>query len=198
MHYGNIHYSGTMMKNFKLEKGFTFIELLTVSAVVVVVGIMIVAIISSSLRGSNRSNNVSDIRERGVFILSQMSKTLTYAKSFDGVSVTGVSETYSTDCTVSGSPPPPPVQYKYIKITSFDLGQTVYACTADNISSNSADLVNTSNMSVTQCYFTCTQEGLSESPRIDIYFTLSKNPNAVFAENKITTPFQTSVSFRNN
>jgi len=186
------------IKNKKYNEGFTFIELLTVAAVIIVVGVMIVVVIASSLRGSNRSNNVSDIRERGTFIISQMSKTLSYAKSFDGVSTTGLANSYTTDCIVGTNPPPPPTQYKYIKITSFDLGQTVYACTTDNIASNSANLINTANMSVTACYFICTQLGLSYSPQIDIHFTLSKNPNSTFIENRISTPFQTSVSFRNN
>ncbi|OGH06494.1 MAG: hypothetical protein A2171_01880 [Candidatus Levybacteria bacterium RBG_13_35_9] len=185
------------ISNFKNNKGFTFIELLTVAAVIVVVGVMIVAVIASSLRGSNRSNNVSDIRERGTFILSQMSKTLSYAKSFDGVKV-NAGDSYTADCTVSVVPPPPPAQYKYIRFTSFDLGQTTYSCTTDNIASNGANLINTANMSVSECYFTCTQSGVSDSPQIDIHFTLSKNPTSTFIENRISTPFQTSVSFRNN
>lgn len=187
-----------MIKNFKFQKGFTFIELLTVAAVIVVVGVMIVAVIASSLRGSNRSNNVSDIREKGTFIISQMSKTLSYAKSFDGVSVSGAVGSFTADCTISIVPPPPPTQYKHIQITSFDLGQTTYSCTTDNIASNGANLINTANMSVTACYFTCTQGGLSDSPQIDIHFTLSKNPTSTFVENRISTPFQTSVGFRNN
>ena len=183
-----------MKKRIFNSKGFTLVELLTVCALIVVVGVMIVAIITSSLRGSNRTNNINDIRERGTYILSQMSKMISYSKSFEGVSITGQPTDYSTDCT--GAPSP---DYKYLKITSFDLGETVFACTENNnIASNSSNLINYPNLTVTQCYFTCTQGGISESPQIDIHFTLSKNYTALFAENKVTIPFQTSITLRND
>ena len=68
------------------EKGYTLIELLAVMFVLTTVGTIMAGIVVNSLRGSNRSTNVNDIRENGNFTISQISKMISFAKSAGAVS----------------------------------------------------------------------------------------------------------------
>lgn len=185
-----------------LQKGYTLVELLAVIVVLVVVGAITTSIIVSTLRGSNRSRAVNNVRQNGDFVLSQMSKMIAYSKVFDGISTDGTN--YVTDCTSQSTSPltptPIPTQYSYLKISSFDGGSTVFFCggSPDTIASNGASMVDNSSINVASCYFICTQTTLLTPPTIDIYLTLSEiNSGSLFAENNVTIPFVTSVTPRN-
>lgn len=192
------------------EKGYTLVELLAVIFILVAIGGVVMSIITSSLRGSNRSTNVNNIREEGDFAVTQMSKMVRFAKSFDGVSIDNIN--YVKDCTVTIPPTPTPVppvtHYKYLKITSFDGGSTIFSCEQKNnsknkpintITSNSASLIDVENtqLDVDSCYFICNQDTVISPQTINIYFTLSKITNSTFSENKVNIPFTTSVTVRN-
>ena len=193
------------MKKIFNDKGFTLIELLAVIVIMVVVGMIIISILVSALRGGNRSQTTNEVRESGNYIMSQMSKMITFAKHLDGLS-TGATDTsgnliYDTNCVLpSVSPVPPPTLYLYIEITSFDGGQTTFSCPDPNthsttIASNSASLIN-DNFTVSNCSFICTQASLSTPPTINISFTLSENKGS-FTEKQAMIPFDTSVTLRN-
>jgi prepilin-type N-terminal cleavage/methylation domain-containing protein len=183
----------------KSQKGYTLIELLAVIIILVTVGALITSILVTSLRGGNKSNNVNDVRQNGNYIVSQMSKMIAYSRSFDGVSTDGVN--YVNDCTVVQPPAPTPsiapVAYSYIKITSFDGGQTVFSCTGSSIASNGASLTNTTNLNVSSCSFYCSQTNVLAPPTVNINFSLSKINSGFFVENQTTIPFETSVTPRN-
>lgn len=181
------------------QKGYTLIELLAVIIILVTVGIIITSILVTSLRGGNKSNTINDVRQNGNYVISQMSKMVAYARSFDGVSTDGVN--YVTDCTVVQPPAPTPtiapVSYSYIKITSFDGGQTVFSCTGSSIASNGASLTNSTNLNVTNCSFYCSQSNVLSPPTINVNFSLSKANSGFFVENQTTIPFETSITPRN-
>lgn len=190
----------------KSTVGFTLVELLTVVAVVAVIGALIGFILTFSLRGTNKTNSTNEVRQNGNYAILQMSKMIEYAKSFDGVSTDG--ESYTHNCTAaippSPTPTPTPSQYNYIKITNFDGAQTVFACLSSSpptIASNTASLLDITSVSVDSgsCYFTCSQERITVSPIVGINFSLSKKTKTggVFNENKASIPFQTSVTMRN-
>src|SRR6266540_3152776 len=119
------------MKNIKNSQGYTLIELLAVMTIIVVVGVIVAGILVSSLRGGSKSNVLDNVRENGNFAITQISKMITYSQSFNGVSTDG--SFYTTNCApaVSTSPSPSPTPtatptaYKYLKISSFDGGQTI-------------------------------------------------------------------------
>lgn len=189
------------MKNKILNnKGYTLIELLAVIVILVSVGAIITSILVTALRGGSRSNTTNEVRDSGNYAISQMSKMLTFAKTFDGVSTDGIN--YVTNCIVTQPPAPTPtiapVTYQYIKITSFDGGQTVFSCNGSTIASNGASLINVTNLTVSSCSVLCSQTNLLSSPTIDINFTLSKLNSGFFVENQTTIPFKTSVTPRNN
>ncbi len=193
-----------MKKIINNKKGFTLIELLAVMVIMVSVGAVITSIIVSALRSGNKSQTINDVRENGNYVLSQMSKMITFSKHLDGLS-TGATDAYGnliydTNCVLaSTTPAPTPAVYKYIKITSFDNGQTVFNCDSTGIgkiASNSVSMINP-NFSVTNCSFTCMQADNSVSPTIDINFTLGKNTSSLFSENRVSIPFETSLTLRN-
>ena len=195
-----------LIKNLKFkikncQKGYTLVELLAVIIILITVGTIITSILVTSLRGGNKSNTTNDVRQNGNYIITQMSKMILYAKSFDGVSRDNSVGSYISDCIVIQPPPPAlplaPVPYKYIKISSFDGGQTIFSCANGTISSGSAALLS-SNFSVTSCNFYCTQTNLLSVPTININFTLSKANAGFFVENQTIIPFETSITPRNN
>src|SRR3989344_2346993 len=159
------------------EGGFTLIELLAVMVVLVVTSAVIGATLSSSLRGTTKTTTINNVRQNGSYALSNMSKMIRDAKKFNGVKA-NAADAYITDCTVAAiTPTPTPVQYKYLKITSFDGQSTVFNldCANRRIASNSADLIDTTVATLDSsavCYFTCTQVSRSDYPTIGISFTL--------------------------
>ena len=180
-----------------LEKGFTLVELLAVIMVLGVIGGVVGGILISSLIGTNKTNSLESVRQNGNYALSQISKSIEFSRSFEGVSSNNL--TYITDCTqpLGVSPTPTPVPYSYIKITSADGNETVFSCSSSTISSNSASLVNGSTIVVSSCSFTCSQDDLVVPPTIGINFTLSDRKGGSFVQNTTSVSFQTSVTLRN-
>ncbi len=178
----------------KARRGYTLIELLVVMIVMVTIGNIVVTILVSSLRGTNKTNVINAVRENGNYAILQMSKMIEFAQNFSGVSLNGIS--YTSDCLQTPSP-----LYNYIKITSFDNAQTIFSCKGPGIfptiASNGADLINTSDVRLTSCYFTCRRSGISQLPTIGINFTLSQKTASVFFEKTASISFETSVLMRN-
>jgi len=191
----------------KLNDGYTLVELLTVVVVVVVVGMIIATILVSSLRGSNKTIVINDVRDNGNTAITQISRKIEFAKSFEGVS-TGVADIvgnliYTTSCSPASTE-----QYKFIKIRTFEELEIVFSCPLDTaiggtIATNDATfsqppspLVD-STMTVSNCYFTCSQDYVSQPPTIGINFTLTKGINSLFSEQKFPLNFNTTVVMRN-
>lgn len=190
------------MKNILIvKKGFTLIEFLTVTVVIASIGLVVVGILTSSLRGTNKTNIVNTVRQNGNQAVSQMTRMIEYAKSFDGVSLDGLN--YTVDCVkaavIAPTPTPTPTQYKYLKITAFDGGEITYSCTVDSIASNSASLIDTQSVIAIQdkCWFTCAQDRTTSNPIIGIKFQLIQSVKSIFTENAASIPFDTSITFKN-
>lgn len=184
--------------------GFTLVEILAVLGVVVTVGIIASAIIFSSLRISNKANNLEKVRQNGNFALSKISRTILYAKSFNGVSTDGIN--YTNDCTVpTASPTPKPIKYSFVKITHFDESQTTYSCSPpgnpttliSTQNSQNVDLIDINTTTLNSCYFTCSQLFKTNSPTIGINLSLSQKGEAQFSEKQASISFITSVTMRN-
>ncbi len=188
-------------EKLKVTLGFTMVELLAVIVVLVALGSMIGGIFFATLRGTNKSNALTVVRQNGDAALLQMTKTIRNAKAFNGVSTDGVS--YTTDCTVTPAvPTPTPVPYQYIKVTSFDGGVVTYSCDTSpvaTIASNSGSLIDTTAVELVQssCMISCSQSSAADVPTIGIRFTLKQKTTSTFPENQALLPFQTSVSLRN-
>ena len=182
------------MKKLKNNKGFTLIELLVVMLVLVTIGTIVTGTFMSALRGGNKGNNINDIRQNGNFIIAQMSKMIAYAQEFEGVSSTDTADaSFSTTCS------DPTTVYKYIKIKSFDGGETIFSCDVGNktIASGSSSLIDTTKMNITSCVFLCLRSSTVISPTLDISFTLQSANMGNNPENNTAITFETGIKPRN-
>ncbi|MFH1187168.1 MAG: type II secretion system protein [Candidatus Levyibacteriota bacterium] len=188
-----------MKKILISSKGYTLIELLAVIIIISVVGLVIGAIIISAFRGTNKTSAINEIRQEGNNRLSELSKMVEFAQSFDGVSLDGTD--YASDCVSQN--PEVPLHYKYIKVSDFNNGQLTISCSTDpetnspTIASNGASLVVLDSIAVSDCYFTCTQNYLAEPPIIGIYFTFEKVAGADVSDQNYAISFETNVVMRN-
>lgn len=155
------------------KKGFTLIELLVVIGILSAVAAVAGSILSSSLRGSDKTLTLDQVRQNGNYALILMTKMIRGAKSASCPNTTSV------------------------KIVAQDNLETTFAC-GTNITSNSANLLNPDAVSVVAntCSFTCTQAA-GQPSTVQIKFTLSEAGTTTFVEKKATVPFETSVTLRN-
>lgn len=192
------------MKKLSTPNGFTLIELLVVIGIMVFVGGTIGSILFSSLRGTNKTNTITVVRQNGNYAITQMAKMIRNAREFNGVSTDG--STFTTDCSKIVPPTPSPA---YVNITSFDGGQTTFSCCSTTITSSSAslssvcapgnytELIDINAVTLNSCSFSCTQNSSSDYPVIGINFSLSAKGNNLPPEKSATIPFQTSIILRN-
>lgn len=183
----------------KNQQGFTLVELLAVMAVIVIIGSIMGGILISSLRGATKAEEIVNTRQNGDYVLSQMAKTIRFATF---TSMTTTANTSVSSCVAprvgGGTPTPTPVPYAAITVKTLEDKQITYSCTATNIASNSANLLDDSAVQLTSCSFTCKQLNEKDPPTIGISFSLSqKNSNINFFENSASGTFQTSVTMRN-
>ena len=202
---------------FSNSRGFTLIEFLTVTVVLASIGIVIMGILSSALRTTNKTNIVNSARVNGNQAINQITRMVEYARSFEGVSNSCTDQDYSTTCSYSTNcaqpsvgaltPTPTPVNthYRYLKIIAIDGGQVVFSCVASPaptpqyIASNNVPLIDTNTVSVVpgNCWFTCNQDRVTSNPIIGVSFQLQQTSASGFVENTASVPFETSVTFRN-
>ena len=164
------------------SRGFTLIELLTVVTILGVIGTIVIAVITLTLRGTKKTDLLELGRQNGDTALSQIVKNIRYAQSLND----------PTTCV-------PTTTVSSITVTSLsDNAQTTFACRNNTIASNSAALIDTNSLTVSSCSFVCSQANAATPPTITIHYTLApKNANS-FVETNFTLPFQTSVTMRNH
>lgn len=202
-----------------LQKGFTLIELLASTIVIVTVGVIIITIIVSSLRGTNKTNTISVSRQNGTYVVSQLSKMLRFARTVDAI------DGGSPSICITGITPTPPDQltaHNSITFTSIDGVVTTLACKkiselpptsnptpdaneAETIASNGASLLDTSVVQIPPdlCKITCNQTTNSDAMTIGISFALETTrdegeillPEFMASSNPIE--FNTSIMLRN-
>lgn len=193
----------SQITNFKSSCGFTLVELLASIIVLIAVGSVTLGIITSSLRGTNKTATIEKIRQDGNYAISQISKTIQNAQTFEGFSDNNID--YTTNCPDSFAPTPTPVNYKYIKITPFNNNSLpiTYNCEStvfDSIDENGSriSVIDTSSVALTDCSIVCSQFRATDIPIIGISFTLGPDSASILMEN-LTPPilFETSVTARN-
>jgi type II secretory pathway pseudopilin PulG len=189
------------------KNGFTLIELLVSIVVMIAVGTIIAGIVSSSLRGTNKTNTIENIRQNGNYVLNQISKNIEYAQLLDGKN-TGLSnddgETYDVNCKDSLNPTPTPeTAYDLISVQTSDNALIKYKCDVSNplvpvLTANGTSLIDDSLVSLRSCSFKCVQSKPTEIPMIKISFSLgSKNSNKMVENSTPPVTFETSVILRN-
>lgn len=175
------------MKNKKQIKseGFSLVEVLIGAVIVISATVVVLSIIISSFRISSKTTASTVIRQNGNYALSQTSRMVQFAESFDGIICSG--NTYTSCITARNS-------CSEVLITYNRASRRITCSGGLGIDGQSS--VDTSKVTVTRCNFTCTQN-IDESPIIGIDFDLSiGNPGEV-VENRSSINFSTSVKMRN-
>lgn len=194
------------IQNSKLNsEGFTLVELLASIIVFVAVGAVVAGIVTSSLRGSNKTNVIENIRQNGNYNLAQISKNIKYADIFGGLGNDGIS--FVTSCPSSTAPTPVPTTttYSFIKITPLNGDPTVYNCSGSTLTVSVQNgtgptptpLIDANSFSLTGCSLSCTQTRSSDTPIIGIGFSLGPKNGGLVENSSPPILFQTSVTVRN-
>lgn len=177
----------TLLIHSPASRGFTLVEMLAVIIVFIIIGSIMLSILVTTFRTSQKTDTLSQVRENGNYVITQMAKSIRDA--------TGL---------VAPFPCVTPATVSAMTILTPDHDQITYDCTIPpsptpaTIASNSASILDTSSVALNTCSFTCMQDSASELPIIQINFSLKQQSTSTFAE-KIVAPvsFQTSVVMRN-
>jgi len=191
--------------NVKFSKGFTLVEMLASVIVLVAIGAIVTGMISSSLRGVNKTGTIENIRQNGNYVLNQISKDIAYAQSLDGTN-TGFNTYTDPNNAIrhyTSCPPSPPAFTKII-VRSANNILTEYNCggstPSDSVltTNNGTSLIDAVSVSLMNCSFSCTQAS-SGVPIIGISFTLGPSNLKSLPENNAQSSitFKTSVTMRN-
>ena len=176
---------------FNNSFGVTLIELLVAASIIITSTTVVLAMILSSFRSSNKISSNEIIRQNGNAAISQMSKMLQFAESFDGASENGVN--YVDPCFATGD------TYSYLKIT-YQKQQKILSCTDDGVKINNVSIITTKNVKVVEstCNFICDQDNPTIAPVIGINFDLVLEGSGAIPEKAGSLKFSTSVKMRNN
>lgn len=176
------------------SRGYTLVELLAVTSIIVIVSGLIVGILYSTLRGGNKTRVTNDVSQNGNFALSVISNTAILSES-----VTKVGGVAISDCTTlrSGTS---------IEFKQADGSLIAFSCdgATQSIASTSGTVTTylISNNSVkvdpSTCTFSCLQNNANpySQPIISASFTVSQRSSGTY-ENTASSPFNTSVTMRN-
>ncbi len=176
------------------EKGYTLVELLAVTSIIVIVSGLIVGILYSTLRGGNKTRVTNDVAQNGNYALSVIANTALNADSITKVGGVDIS-----DCTTlrSGTS---------IEFEQSDHSKVQFSCDAQtqSIASSSGStttyLIDNDSVKVdpATCTFSCLQKDSNpySQPIINVSFTVSQRASTI-GENSANSPFNTSVTMRN-
>lgn len=175
------------------NKGYTLVELLAVTTIIVIIAGLIAGILYSTLRGGSKSRITNEVAQNGNYALSVISNTILLSEA-----VTKIDGAAVADC--SGSP----------SGTSIELQQVngaliTFVCEESTIASRSGSVTtflidnNTVRSEDAACSFTCkqTDENPYSVPIIDITFSLSQAQREATSENTSAATFTTSATMRN-
>lgn len=183
------------IRNQISKHGYTLVELLAVTSIIVIVSGLIVGVLYSTFRGGNKTRVTNDVSQNGNFALSVISNTAILSDDIvqmDGNPV--------TDCTTQ-------IEAKSIEFQQQNGNTITFACddATDSITSTSEGttsyLIDNSTVRVdyNSCNFTCFQSNNNpySLPIIGVTFTVSQRSAATTFENVAQSSFKTSVTMRN-
>ena len=152
----------------KQQSGFTLIELLISMSIILVVSSVMLVVFFTTIRGTEKSQQLILVRQNGNFAMTQMTKTIRLTKTLDDSACT--TEEGSSEITIEDNDE-----------------EKTYTCNEaeENISVSNADgsehstLIDQSSVRMTSCRFYCGYREGSNAPYVTIKFTLiSKNRSA--------------------
>jgi len=184
-----------------------------VMVIISVIGLIIVAILVSTTRGSNKTANLNEVRENGNGAITRMAEAISFAKSFEGLTNTPDTNSIPTvptsDIYTCPAPKDTPDHFTSLYLKDFSDNVVVLSCVnsdsggSTSLLWNGTDLIDTHSISIdpsdpNSCYFTCSQEYSTQPPTIGIYFSLTKlSGSSLFEQQTAPVIFHTDAVMRN-
>jgi prepilin-type N-terminal cleavage/methylation domain-containing protein len=180
-----------------MQHGFTLVEVIVVTGLIAGFGGIMVTILFSVFQSTAKVQSITNVRTTGNYALTRVSSSIQTAKDFEGIGQN--QNSLQVNCTRSMSDPTvtlAPIQYSTIQVTTSSNEIVTYACAQNprTITANGIPIIDSTKVTMTECYFTCSQTYTSEWPRIRIRFSLLANP-AQPGDRPMT--FDTSFVLRN-
>ncbi len=160
------------------KNGFTLIEMLVVTTVFVLLGVLLVNSLFSILRSDTKAELMKEIRQNGGYALDVMSKMITNGQVV-------------SSCSGSAS---------FIKIRNPNGGETIFQCQGNPayIASNSAHLTDSSSIKVKDCNGVFSCEDLERGKKVTINFVLMQQGASPRLEDQAQQTFQRVIMVRND
>lgn len=186
------------MKKTKISdlSGFSLIEVLIATSIIITMTTIVVAILTSSFKTSSKATSLDIVRQNGNNATDQLSRLIKF--SFF-IGATNDIDSGFASCPVK-SADPNQNRFSYIKISSD--GEKTISCSNSGITINNEPLLDSNRVSVVpgSCKLTCFQDRADVSPVIGINFDLTygNTPNpTLLPEKRATIHFSTSIKARN-
>ncbi len=170
-----------MSRKFNKNKwslGFTLMELLVSTAIVITCATIVVAIITATFRQTNTINSEERIRVGGTNVLNELTTMIKTADSFDGayddINHDGnltphINSSNEHACEIPGSET---ITVQAIKITSNGQERTIQ-CSLDTLLLDGQPILDANDIETDVCSMTCTQNTQADPPVINISLNLS-------------------------
>jgi len=171
--------SSVLYTLMKIEKGFTLVEMLVVTAAFMLLGVLLVSSLFSILKSNTKAELMKEIRQSGGYALSVMSRIITNGIITD------------TDCSAANSS---------IVVKNPNGGETTFECGGDPayIASNSAQLTSTQQVKISSCSNVFQCETIGENVRkVTISFVLIQQGSSPRPEDQAQQTFQKVIVVRN-
>ena len=148
--------------NLTSNKGYTIIELLAVAGILVVLSSIIVGIIYSTLRGSRKTQLITQVSQNGRYSVTVLEGIISDSRNITKMGATDIDDCTSNPSSIGSSSSPT----SSITLARLDGGTTTLACSSlpnaygfpvYTIASNGVSLLDTTNVKSSFCTFSCSQ-----------------------------------------
>lgn len=184
------------------KKGFTIVELLVITGILVLCGGLIAGIIFSTLQGSKKSSNTNQVTQSGNYALSVITETVNKADQV----VSSCNNTPSQSLLLYSSQTDSLYTISCLSGTNITIEETNRS-TGLPVGSQNTLLGEGVRLSGSSCSFTCNQVGPSVTgaaspnpylkPVIQVSFMLTDPGQSTAADVRAQINFRTSIYLRN-
>lgn len=173
------------------EKGFSLIEILVGISIVITATTVVLSMLVSSFRISNKTTTSSALRQNGNYALNQISRRIQFAEAFNGGRNSTSQDFDPSACTSTRR------DFNQISIRYNGVDQII-SCSGTTIQIDGRSSIDTSKARIVSgtCNLSCEKE-TTDSPLIGIEFDLESATGSDLVEESSVVEFSTTVKMRN-